>query len=410
MAKSVKERNKELAKEGLKLHIYGLKLRALPNVKQKELFQKTFGCVRYTSNMYLSERKEAYKYAGENLSVSAFKQFYNQFKQRSSVTWLKEVDKFALETAMENVDDAYQRVFKKQSNFPKFKKKHTSKESYTTKSTNNNIQFNPRTQQVKLPKIGWVKIKLSKNQRKLFEEEGFHGKIKGATITNHSSGHYHISLKIEEVVSLKPEPNFSEIKSDQVIGCDVGLTHFLIDSNGSKIENHRFLNNYLKKLAKLQRQLKNKKRGSNNYKKLQQQIAKLHLKVSNTRKDFLHKQSRKLVNENQVIVLEDLNIKGMIKHKKLSRSIADVSWETFKTFVSYKADWEGKKMVLIDRFFPSSKECNGCKEKNILLSLSDRLWVCPKCATAHDRDVNAAKNIKEEGIRMLKEAGVKEIA
>ena len=155
------------------------------------------------------------------------------------------------------------------------------------------------------------------------------------------------------------------------------------------------------KLAKLQRQFKNKKKGSSNYKKLKQKVAKLHLKIANTRKDFLHQESRKLINENQVIVLEDLNVKGMIQNKKLARSIADVSWSTFVTFVTYKAAWENRKVVLIDRFFASSKQCNGCHEKNTLLSLSDRIWVCPRCGEEHDRDLNAANNIKEEGIRIL---------
>ncbi len=154
-------------------------------------------------------------------------------------------------------------------------------------------------------------------------------------------------------------------------------------------------------MAKLQRQFKNKKKGSSNYKKLQQKIAKLHFKIANTRKHFLHQQSRKLVNENQVIVLEDLNVKGIIKNKKLSCSIADVSWSTFVTFVTYKATWENHKVMFIDCFFASSNQCNGCHEKNTFLSLSDRIWVCPKCGEEHDRDLNAANNIKDEGIRIL---------
>lgn len=403
MAQTIKQKNAELAKKGLKLHLYGLRLRAMPSDEQKIKFQKTFGCARYTRNLYLSEKKEAYKYSKENLSISTFKKFFNQFKQKDGFTWLKEVDKFALEVAMENIDDAYDRFFKGQNGFPKFKKKNSSKHSYSTKSTNNNIKFNPENQMVQLPKVGWVKVKLSKKHHQMFQEKGFNGNIKGATITMHSSGQYFISLKIEETIPLKPKFNFSKISLEEVIGCDLGLTHFLIDSNGNKIENHRFLNRYLYKLAKLQRQLKNKKKGSNNYKKIQRKVAKLHLKISNTRKDFLHKESRKLVNENQVIVLEDLNVKGMIKNKKLAKSIADVSWGMFVTFVTYKAEWAGKKVVHINRFFPSSKECNGCKEKNTLLSLSDREWVCPGCGQKHDRDINAANNIKNEGLRLLRE-------
>jgi putative transposase len=210
-------------------------------------------------------------------------------------------------------------------------------------------------------------------------------------------------LKCEEIIQLQDDIDLSTVFLDKIIGLDLGLLHFFIDSNGDKVDNPKYLKEQLNKLAKLQRQLKNKVIGSSNYKKLQQKISKLHLHIANKRKDFLHKESRKLVNENQVIVLEDLNVKGMIKNKKLSRSIADVSWGMFKTFISYKAEWDNKKVVIIDRFFPSSKECNDCHEKNTLLSLSDREWVCPKCGTVHDRDINAAKNIKEEGIRNLKE-------
>ena len=242
-----------------------------------------------------------------------------------------------------------------------------------------------------------------RNTCQIFQENGFNGKIKTATIKYHSSGQYYVSLKIEEMVPLHKEIDFSQTPQNQIIGLDLGLNHFYIDSTGKKVENPQFLKVNLKKLAKLQRQLKNKKIGSSNYKKLQRKVSKLHLHIANTRKDFLHKESRKLVNENQVIILEDLNVKGMIKNKKLARSIADVSWSMFKTFISYKADWANKKVVFIDRFFASSKQCSGCKEKNHMLSLSDREWVCPKCGTKHDRDLNAAKNIKEEGIRLLQE-------
>ena len=398
---SVKRRNEQLAKENKKLRHYGMKLRAIPTLKQHEFILQSVGCARFTFNFYLNEKQEVYHETGETLSYGEFKKAFNGLKDHPEFKWLKIPDKFALECAMEQVDDAFDRFFKGQNNYPKYKSKHHSKQSYSTKETNGNIALDMEKEQVKLPKLGWVKVKFSKKQLQLFKEKGFNGKIKGATVSIHSSGQTHISLKIEEVVALRNEIDWTTVPLDEIIGCDLGLTHFLIDSNGNKIENPKFLKYYLYKLAKLQRQLKNKKKGSSNYKKLQQKIAKLHLKIANTRKDFLHQQSRKLVNENQVIVLEDLNVKGMIKNKKLSRSIADVSWSTFVTFVTYKAAWENRKVVFIDRFFASSKQCNGCHEKNTLLSLSDRIWVCPKCGEEHDRDLNAANNIKEEGIRIL---------
>lgn len=402
MRKTVEQRNKDLKQDGLKLHHYGLKLRAIVTPEQLEKFIQFAGCARFTYNFYLNEKQEVYRETGETLKYGEFKKAFNGLKDHSEFLWLKQPDKFVLECAMEQVDDAFDRFFKGQNKYPKFKFKHNSKQSFSTKSTNGNIKLDVEKQMVKLPKIGWVKVKFSKKQRKLFQENGFYGQIKGATVSIHSSGQVHISLKIEEVIPLKTEIDWSSISDDQIIGCDLGLTHFLIDSNGNKIENSRYLKKYLFNLGKLQRQLKNKKKGSSNYKKLQRKIAKLHLKISNIRKDFLHQQSRKLVKENQVIVLEDLNVKGLIKNKKLARSIADVSWSTFVTFVTYKAVWDNKKVIIIDRFFASSKQCNGCKEKNKLLSLSDRIWVCPNCGIELDRDENAAKNIKEEGIRVLR--------
>ena len=403
---SVKKRNAQLAKENKKLRHYGMKLRAITTPKQHQFILQSVGCARFTFNFYLNEKQEVYREKGETLGYQEFKKSFNGLKDHPEFKWLKIPDKFALECAMEQVDDAFDRFFKGQNKYPKFKSKHQSKQSYSTKETNGNIAFDIEKRQVKLPKLGWVKVKFSKKQFQLFKNRGFNGKIKGATVSIHSSGQTHISLKIEEVVSLENEIDWTSVPLDQIIGCDLGLTHFLIDSNGNKIDNPRYLKGYLSKLAALQRQLKNKKKGFSNYKKLQQKIAKLHLKIANTRKDFLHQQSRKLVNENQVIVLEDLNVKGMIQNKKLARSIADVSWATFVTFITYKAAWENKKVVVIDRFFASSKQCNGCQEKNILLSLSERVWVCPKCGKEHDRDLNAANNIKEEGIRLLQKVPV----
>jgi putative transposase len=401
--KTTKQRNEELAKEGKILRHYGLHLRMEPNEKQKEQIHHTSGCARFTFNFFLGEKKEVYKLTQESLSSNEFKKSFNGLKEHPVFAWLKKADKFALESALEAVDDAFTRFFNGQNRFPRFKSKRKSEQGYTTKETNGNIKLDIEKQTVQLPKLGRVKVRLSKKHRQMFQESRFNGKIKTATIKYHSSGQYYVSLKMEEMVPLHEKVDFSQTLHHQMIGIDLGLNHFYIDSMGKKVENPKFLNVHLKKLAKLQRQLKNKKIGSSNYKKLQRKISKLHLHIAYTRKDFLHKESHKLVNENQVIILEDLNVKGMIKNKKLARSIADVSWSMFKTFISYKVDWANKKVVFIDRFFASSKQCSGCKEKNQMLSLSDREWVCSKCGTKHDRDINAAKNIKEEGIRLLQE-------
>lgn len=397
--KTTKQKNKELEKQGLKLRHFGMRFEAKPNEKQQQVMHQTFGNARFVRNMFLNEKNQQYKYDKTNLTSAAFKKFLNQLKKCESLKWLCSSDKFALETAIESVDDAFNRFFKGQNNYPTFKSKRESKQSYTTKETNKNIDINLETNTIKLPKLKNVNVFISKKQRESLKQSK--AKIKTATVTFFTNGKYFVSLKFEEIVSIQTKKDVSFISYDEVIGLDLGLTHFYIDSNGKKVANHTFLASKLKKLKRAQKRLSRMIKGSNNYKKQQKRVAKIHLQIKNTRHDFLHKESKKIVDENQVIVLEDLNVKGMIKNKKLARSIQDVSWGLFKTFVTYKADWNNKHVVFVDRFYPSSKLCSGCHEKNTLLSLSDRVWVCPNCGTKHDRDVNAAENIKKEGMRIL---------
>jgi putative transposase len=398
--KTIDERNKELAPQGLKLKRYALKVRAVPTIKQIEYFNQTIGCSRFTYNFYLNEKKEVYQNTGKTLDYATFKKSFNKLKTHPYFTWLKTPDKFALENAMMNVDKAFKNFFEGRTGFPKIKRKHSSKQSYTTNVTNGNIRLEVEKRMVRLPKAGDVAVRMNKKQRELFSS--FQGRITSATVSRHSSGQYYISLSLEEIVTLENKPSIDHISPDQIIACDLGLTHFLITSNGEKIENPRYYQSCLVNLAKMQRKLKNMKIGSSNYKKQQKKIAKLHLHIKNMRHDFLHKVSHKLVSENQVIILEDLNVKGMIQNKRLAKSISDVGWGTFKQYVTYKVNWENKHVVLIDRFFPSSKLCNGCKEKHVHLSLSDRVWVCPNCGRTCDRDHNASLNLKEEGFKQLK--------
>lgn len=400
---SVEARNLELAKEGKVLKFSAIKLRLDGTEQQNNYFLQAIGCVRFTYNFYLGEKQQVYKETGETLKYTEFKKSFNKLKDHPVFSWLKTPDKFALENAMMDVDTAFKNFFEGKSGYPVFKKKHSSKQSYTTNMTNNNIKLNAKERWVQLPKAGKVRIKMDKKQRKHLLENGLSGCIKSATVSRHSSGSFYVSLKIEEIVAIHPALSINDVNNDEIVGGDLGLTHFLILSDGTKIENPRYYRANLVKLAKMQRRLSKMKRGSQNYKKQQQKIAKLHLHIKNLRFDFLHKISRKLVNENQVIILEDLNVKGMIRNPKLSKSIQDVGWGYFKQFVQYKANWEGKRVILIDRFFPSSKLCSGCKEKKTFLSLNEREWVCPSCGAKHDRDENAATNIKNEGIRLLQE-------
>ena len=402
--KTVKEKNKELAVEGKKLKLYGLKLRAFPTSYQEDLIKQFAGAHRFAYNFYLAERKEVYDNTGETLSGAEFKKALNSLKQHELFSWMKTVDKFALETGIEQVEEAFQRFFNKQNQFPRFKSKHASRQSYTTKFTNNNIQLDVEKRQVKLPKIGWVNVRFSKKQWEHMQTDLFARRIKSATVSLQSNGTIHIALTIEETIELPSTVDWSAVKEQHVLGIDLGLTHFYIDSNGVKVENPRYLQRYLHRLQKEQRQLSRMVKGSANYRKQQKKLAKCHMRVANCRKDFLHQQSRKLINENQVIALENLNVKGMVKNKRLAQSILDVGWSTFVTFLTYKAEWANKKIVSVGRFFASSKTCHGCGEKETGLTLSDRMWVCGACGAEHDRDHNAAINIKQEGIRILRHA------
>jgi putative transposase len=394
---STEKKNEALAKEGKILRHYGVVLRAYPNSEEVEKLNKTIGCARFVSNFYLSERQEVFKNTGKTLDVDTFKKAVVQLKKHPEFLWLAKVDKFALENAIYNVNDAYVRFFKGLSKFPRFKSKRKSEQSYTTEFTGGNIRIDFEKETVTLPKVGDVKVALSNKQKR-----GLAGRILSATIKRSSAGQWHISIAMEEVVPLQPKLEFEDIDQDKIRANDLGLTHFMIDDTGKKVENPRYYRKQLSRLAKMQRKLSKMVKGSNNWNEQKKKIAKLHKHIANMRKDFLHKESRKLVDENQVIILEDLNVKNMIKNRKLAKSIQDVGWGTFKQFVTYKANWAGKIIIFIDQFYPSSKLCNGCNEKHTMLTLNDREWICPNCGAIHDRDVNAAKNLKKEGIRLLK--------
>ncbi|WP_246599673.1 transposase [Clostridium lacusfryxellense] len=407
MRLTVKDKNKLLLDEGKQLLNYGLVLRIYPSEEQETLINKTFGCSRFIYNKYLSDRKDCFSNTKTTLRVNNYKaEVMNPLKQKKGLEFLKEVDKFALEAALENVEDAYSRFFKHQTNFPRFKSKKHAKKSYTTKYTNDNIRVDLDKVVIRLPKLKEVLFALPKQNKtnnKILNIGKETTKITKAIISQKGT-RYYVSLTIEEVIPLIKKLELNNIDNSKIIGLDMGLKDFLIASNGRdnfKTSNPKFLRNSEKKLIKLQKKLPKKIEGSKNYLKAKERLNLIHAQVANQRKDFMHKLSRKLINENQVIVVEDLNIKGMIKNHKLAKSISDAGWYKFVTFLKYKLEWQGKQLVKIDRFFASSKLCNHCGTKNIMLTLSDREWTCSKCNQKHDRDINASLNIRSEGMRIL---------
>ena len=359
--------------------------RIYPSKEQEIQLAKTFGCCRFVYNQTLAYRKNTYEKEKKSISKTDCNNYCNR-ELKNVYTWLKEVDKFALTNAIYNMDSAYQKFFKEQAGYPKFKSKHDNHKTYTTNFTNGNITIDFDRGRIKLPKLKEIKAKIHRN---------FAGQIKSATICKVPSGKYYVSILVETEHS-------PLAKTNGQIGLDLGIKDLCITSDGKKYENPKTISKYEKKLIKLQRQLVNKTKGSGNYEKKRKQIALYHEKIKNTRKDYLHKISIEIINENQVIVSENLQINNMVRNHNLAKSISDVSWYELTRQLEYKSKWNDRTYIKIDTFYASSQLCSSCGYKNAnVKDLKVRDWICPVCNTKHDRDINAAKNILAEGLRQV---------
>lgn len=359
------------------------KCQLYPTKSQRVLIDKTFGCCRVVYNRSLYLKNQRYSEFQENLSKFELSRILTFLKTTEEFNWLKEVNSQSLQAELRHLDQAFTNFFRKNSSYPKFKKKN-GKQSFECPQ---NVYF--KNKGIKIPKLGRVKCRGLKE---------FDGKIKTCTVSKNKSGKYFISILVDNDQEI---PNKKEIKAGTSLGLDVGLKEFAIDSKGNKIENPKFYRNLEKKLAKEQRKLSRKQKGSSNRNKQRIRVAKINQKIVNQRNDFLQKLSSNYIKNHDTIIIEDLNIKGMIKNRKLSKSIQDASWSEFFRMLTYKAEWYGKNIIKIGRFEPSSKMCS-CGEINKDLKLSDREWTCKKCNVTHDRDILAAQNIKKFGLMKLK--------
>ena len=371
----------------------GYFLRLYPTDNQKELINKTIGCTRFIYNRFLDEKIKDYKTSGKSKSC------YDQIKELPGLCkeypWLSEVDSCSLRTALFNLDDAYKRFFKKQNEFPKFKNKDVGN-SYKTNNIKNtyknknyeSIKLDFQNKVITLPKLKEVKFRGYRNKTSLI------GNVKSAVIRR-QAGKYYVSVLVEEPLLL---PEFTP---RSIVGLDLGIKDLIITSYNEKIENSLKSQNVQKRINGLQKGLARCKPGSKNRYKIKLKIQRAYMKLKNIRKHLIHDITKKLVKENDIIVMEDLDIKNMYQTHSIAKSLTNISLAEIKRVLEYKCKWQNKKLFTINRYYPSSQICSVCGYRNReLKDLSIREWECPECGRLHDRDLNASVNIMFEGLKM----------
>ena len=360
----------------------GYKYRLYPNKYQKQMLNKTFGCVRYVYNHGLERKEKSYKEVGRSVSHEELMKELTAIKKEPDKEWLNEVSVGALQESLRILKNSYERFFKKQSGKPRFKSK-SNKQSIRYDRTRCKVT----ERGIKVQKIdGDIKVQFHKRLSEACE-------LRNMTVTKDCMGRYFVSIGvIEPIKQLDP--------IDTKTGIDLGLTHHTVLSNGEKVDNPRFFDKHFKQLRRAQRTLSRRKKGSKNREKARRNVARIYAKITDSRRYFFHKLSTRLIRENQAIGVETLRVRNMMKNRRLARLIGDVSWSEFVRMLEYKGLWYGRRVKKLNAYYPSSKTCSVCGHILDALPLHIREWACPVCGTHHDRDVNAAINVQNNTVGM----------
>ena len=371
------------------LYTKGYKYRIYPNKAQVNRIENIFGCCRFVFNYFLTLRRTAWKISGQSINYVLSTKILTSLKKYRPYVFLASSDSMALQESLKDLDRAYQNFFDKRNSYPNYKSKHFHKQSYRTRNVNNCIRIEGK--HILLPKIGKVKMVC---HRPVPDD----WKLKSVTVSQEPDGKYYVSVLFEYVTSIV------EVPSKTIMGLDYSMSSLYVDSDGNSCGYPKFYKQALDRLAREQRKLSKMEKGSNNYYKQRKKVARLHKHISNQRKDFLHKQSTEIANRVDTVCIENLDMKKMSQEYNFGKTISDNGWGLFTNYLEYKLRDRGKHYVKIDKFYPSSQICHCCGFKNEeIKDFAIRKWTCPKCKNEHDRDVNAAINIRNEGLRILNE-------
>ena len=371
-----------------------VKIRLYPNKQQEQAINKLLGCYRFVYNQALARKINQYKKQGISENKIALSYwFHRELLKDDNFIWLKEQNTKILKQAINDMLTAYKNFFERHTGYPKFKSKHNDKQSCRFPLEAISKRNDYTTYHLSLANIKNIKFKCSKKYAEYLQKHK--ANIRQATLSKLPCGEFYLSILVDGDLTHKIK------ESNSAIGVDLGVKNFVITSNGEVFNNLHFRKSESKKIKKLQHQLSKKQKGSNNQNKARIRLAKVYKKINDRKQYYLHAVSNSLIDENQIICMEDLNVKGMIKNHRLAESILEMNFCEFRRILEYKASWYNRKIVFVDRFYPSSKTCHNCGYINKELKLNDRQWTCPQCGKVIDRDHNAALNILDEGLRII---------